>query len=281
MMRGSVRWLVFGLILLVLGLLVLAPIGSFLALSFATATNGMIDYDLSLSNYHQILSNATYTTVIWQSIALCLGVMAATLGIGYPLAYFIWSRSPRLQAILLVVFALPLLMSYIVKIYTMRTMLGTSGPLNSVLLWSGILSQPSTAFLHSRLSIFITMTVILVPFAILPIYLSLSRLPDNVLKAAADLGARPIDAFRLVVLPLTAPGTLAGGLFAFILAFGDYVTPQMVGGPSGFTVGRVIWSQFGLAFNWPFGAALGVVVLLLALITIALAGLLSRKGVMR
>ena len=83
--------------------------------------------------------------------------------------------------------------------------------------------------------------------------------PGNLLQASADLGAGMVTTFRHVVLPLSIPGTIAGALFAFVLALGDFITPQMVGGPSGFTFGRVIWSQFGLAYNWPFGAAMGVV----------------------
>jgi spermidine/putrescine transport system permease protein len=109
------------------------------------------------------------------------------------------------------------------------------------------------------------MAVVFLPFAILPIFLSLERIPKTLIHASSDLGSAPGQTFRHVVLPLSLPGTIAGGLFTFVLALGDFVTPQMVGGPTGFTFGRIIWSQFGMAYNWPFGAALGVVLLLVAL----------------
>jgi len=274
----ALRWTTFSALVGLLSLLILAPIGSFLVLSFASLKNGVIDHAFSVQNYVDIVSSPTYLGVIWQTIVLCAGVMATTMMLGYPVAYFIWRRSPRWRSFWLLLFSLPLLMSYIVKIYTMRSILGVNGPLNSLLVFLGILDSPTPIFLFNRLSIFVTMSVILLPFALFPIYMSLAQLPKNLIHAAADLGATHLTTFRFVILPLTLPGTLAGGLFTFILAFGDYITPEMVGGPNGFTVGRMIWSQFGLAFNWPFGAALGAVVLLLALTAIAAASLINQRG---
>ncbi len=271
------RWGGLITILAVLGLLVATPLGAFLALSFGTVEGGTINRAFSTANYQEIFANPTYAGVIWQTVLLSGGVMVSTVLIGFPIAFFVWTRPERSRFGWLIAFSLPLLMSYIVKVYTMRTLLGTNGPLNTLLVWTGILERPTPALLHNKLAIFITMTAILLPFVILPIYLALARIPRKLIEAAADIGARPIDTFRYVIVPLAIPGTLAGGLFAFILAFGDYVTPQMVGGPTGFTVGRIIWSQFGLAYNWPFGAALGAAVLIMALLTIALAGLLSRR----
>ena len=96
-----------------------------------------------------------------------------------------------------------------------------------------------------------TMTVIFLPFVILPVFISLERIPRRLLEASGDLGADPRRTFFRVVLPLSLPGTVAGALFTFVLAMGDFVTPQMVGGTSGFTYGRLIWSQFGLASTGP------------------------------
>jgi len=119
--------------------------------------------------------------------------------------------------------------------------------------------------------------VLYLPFAILPVYLTLERIPQIFLQASADLGATPWTTFRKIVFPLALPGTIAGALFTFILAFGDFITPQMVGGTTGFTFGRVIWSQFGLAYNWPFGAALATILLLTSLAIIGLAGYASSR----
>ncbi len=271
------RRLLFLAVLSPLLVLVVVPILQFLALSFATLEDGRIDCTPSLANFREILGNPSYARVIWQTLLICTGVMATTILVGYPVAYFIWTRSRRAATAWLVVFSLPLLMSYIVKIYTVRSILGMGGPLNTLLVATGLLDRPSALILHNRLAIYLTMSVILLPFVILPIYLSLCRIERTLLSAASDLGATPASVFRHVTLPLTAPGAAAGGLFAFVLALGDYITPQMVGGPGGFTIGRVVWSQFGLAFNWPFGAALGIVVLFPAVAAISLAALLAGR----
>ena len=120
----------------------------------------------------------------------------------------------------------------------------------------GILDEPSKAFLYNQRAVLMTMTVIFLPFVILPVFISLERIPSRLLEASHDLGATPLRTFRRVVLPLSLPGTVAGALFVFVLAMGDFITPQMVGGTSGFTYGRLIWSQFGLAYNWPLGSAM-------------------------
>jgi len=122
------------------------------------------------------------------------------------------------------------------------------------------------------------MTVIYLPFVILPVFISLERIPPRLLEASTDLGASQLSTFRHVILLLSLPGTVAGALFAFVLALGDFVTPQMVGGTSGFTFGRLIWSQFGLAYNWPLGAAMAAVLFATALLMILAAGLVSRRG---
>ena len=112
------------------------------------------------------------------------------------------------------------------------------------------------------------MSIILLPFAMLPIFIALERIPRSIVDASADLGACAFQTFRDVVWPLSMQGTIVGATFTFVLALGDFITPQMVGGTSGFTFGRIIYSQFGFAFNWPFGAALSVILLVVVLIAI-------------
>ena len=168
--------------------------------------------------------------------------------------------------------------SYIVKIYSLRQVLAYNGFLNDILLFLNILERPSRAFLFNEFAVTITMTMIYLPFGIFPIYLSMERIPRNLVAASADLGARPMQTFLRVVLPLTLPGTIVGGLFVMVLALGDFLTPQMVGGSNGFTFGRAIWSQFGLAFNWPFGAALAVMLLLLVGFILAISALILSRA---
>lgn len=258
-------------------LLIVVPIGAFLTMSFFRMENQQIVHDLSLANYAAFFSSWTYVKTLLLTLWLCAEVTLIGLLIGYPIAYFIWRRSGRTRTILLLLFVLPLFMSYIVKIFTMRSILGLNGFLNQILVAVGILSEPSQVFLYNQTAILITMAVIFLPFVILPIYLSLERIPRSLVQASADLGADIGTTFWHVILPLSAPGTIAGALFAFVLALGDFITPQMVGGANGFTFGRVIWSQFGLAYNWPFGAALGTVLLAVALLAIVLGGLAAQR----
>ncbi len=120
----------------------------------------------------------------------------------------------------------------------------------------GLAEQPLTIFVFNLNAVLLTLTVLLIPFAILPIFLSLERIPRNLVEASSDLGASGLQTFLRIILPLSLPGIVTAATFVFVLAIGDFLTPQMVGGQSGFTFGRIVYSQFGTAFNWPFGAAL-------------------------
>ncbi|MGE0004857.1 MAG: ABC transporter permease [Parvibaculaceae bacterium] len=270
--RLLARGAIFAAVAAVPCLLVLAPIASFLLLSFFRLEDNQIVRDFTFANYAGFFGNATYWGTFLGTLWLCFEVMLFAVLIGYPVAWFVWKRRGRMRYFLLLLTVLPLFMSYIVKLYTLRSILGLNGLLNQALLGLGILERPSLLFLYNQRAVLLTMVVIYLPFAILPIFLTLERIPRNLLHASSDLGAGPGTTFRRVVLPLSLPGTIAGALFVFVLALGDFVTPQMVGGTSGFTFGRVIWSQFGLAYNWPFGAAMAGILLATALGVIALAG---------
>ena len=267
-MSPARRWLAFAAVAALPLLVIAAPIGSFLAMSFARVENHQIVYDWTIDNYVAFFGNASYVGTFLGTLWLCLEVVLLSLLIGYPMAWFIWRQRGTRRYLLLQMAALPLFMSYIVKLYTLRAMLGLNGIVNQILVGTGVLDKPSQVFLYNQRAVLITMVVIYLPFVILPIFLTLERIPRSLLRASTDLGAGGWDTFRRVVVPLSLPGTIAGALFAFVLALGDFVTPQMVGGPTGFTFGRVIWSQFGLAFNWPFGAAMAVLLMTVALLLI-------------
>jgi spermidine/putrescine transport system permease protein len=125
-------------------------------------------------------------------------------------------------------------------------------------------------FVYNLNAVLLTLTVLLLPFAILPIFLTLERIPRRLLEASYDLGGSGWQTFRLVILPLSLPGVIAAATFVFVLALGDFLTPQMVGGQSGFTFGRIIFSQFGAAFNWPFGAALSAILAVAVMVAIVI-----------
>lgn len=274
------RWLIFAGVAAVPLLLIVAPIGTFLAISIFRAEKHIMNYTPTLTNYAEFFGNWTYFGTYLGTILLCLEVMALSILVGYPIAWFIWRQKGSRRYVLLLLAVVPLFMSYIVKLYTLRSMLGLNGLISQMLLGLGILEKPSQIFLFNQRAVLITMAVIYMPFVILPIFLALERIPRSLLQASLDLGASGWDTFRRIVLPLSLPGTIAGALFAFVLVLGDFITPQMVGGTTGFTIGRVIYSQFGLAYNWPFGAAMAAILLITALAGIVLAGIaMSRQRV--
>jgi spermidine/putrescine transport system permease protein len=259
-------------------LFVLAPLVAFLVYSFWRVENNQLIADFTLANYLEFFRNEIYPRVFVGTLKLATEVMGIGLLLGYPVAYFIWRRRGRWRYALLLISVVPLFMSYIIKLYAMRSILGLNGFLNKALVALGLLDAPSLAFLYNQRAVLITMAVVYLPFAILPVFLSLERIPLGLIQASADLGARPGQSFRHVVLPLSLPGTIVGGLFVFILAMGDFVTPQMVGGTVGFTYGRVIQSQFGMGFNWPLGSALAVILLIVVLAVIGLAAAIGRRS---
>ncbi|MBZ9668317.1 ABC transporter permease [Mesorhizobium sp. ES1-3] len=245
---------------------VLVPLAIFLVYSFFSVDQGTIVYAPTLGNYVRFFTDPIFLPVFWNTIVLCVSAAVICILLAYPAAYFLTTLKGRWRYALLMLLLVPLLMSYVIKIYAIRSILGLNGFLNKALVALGILDQPSTLFVFNMNAILLTLSLLLIPFAILPIFLSLERIPQTLLRASDDLGASGLQTFLRITLPLSLPGVASAASFVFVLAIGDFLTPQMVGGISGFTFGRILYSQFGTAYNWPFGAALSVA---LAIVVIA------------
>ncbi len=267
-MRGSVAGLALWAVAV---LLILGPLASFLVYGFFSVEANDIVYELTLANFADIAANSSYLTTFFRTLRLAFEVAATNLVLGYAVAYFIWLRSRLWQSILIVGLAIPLLMSYIIKIYAMRGILGTNGLLNRALIMLGVTDEPLTVLLFNLTAVRTTLVVVLLPFMVLPIFVALERISDTILSAAKDLGARESHIFFRVVLPLSLPGALVGAMFTFVLATGDFLAPELVGGIQGFTYGRLVFSQFGLAYNWPLGAAMSIILMIVALVVISVA----------
>ncbi len=236
--------------------------------------------DFQFGNYLLLFSDPQYYTVLLRTLKIALSVAVASLVMAYPLAYFLVFkiRSARLRTILYMAVIVPLWVSYLLRAYTWKTILGSQGVLNSFLVWTGILAEPTDLLLYNQFSIVLTLTYIFIPFVVMPIYTSLEKIPRNLVEASQDLGVAPLETFLRITLPLSVPGILAGVTFAFCLTFGDFVAPVLVGGPSGTMIASVIQSQFGIALNWPLGAALSIVVLVIVLTIISASDRLERTG---
>jgi spermidine/putrescine transport system permease protein len=262
--------------------LVVLPLLAFLLHSFFYVEQDHLVYRLTLRNYLRFFQDEIYLPLFLKTIGLALQVTAITLLVGYPCAYLLAGMKGRWKYALALVFTMPLFMSYIIKIYAIRGILGTNGFINNTLMALGLIDKPSDLFLFNLTAVLVTLSVILLPFTTLPIFVALEKIPRQLVDASADLGGRRWYTFRRVVLPLSLPGVATGATFTFVLAIGDFVTPEMVGGTTGFTYGRVISSQFGMAFNWPFGAALSVILLVVVLGAILASAVLGRqKGLAR
>ena len=270
--ESSLRLLWLAVILALPFLFILLPMLAFLIYGFWHVEGTDIVRSFSIRSYLDFLGNEAYVAVFFRTLGLAGKVMLINLLLGYPVALFISSIEGRTRYYLILALIVPLLMSYIIKIYAMRAILGSKGLLNHALLLLDVLDRPSDLFLFNMNAVLITMAVIMLPFMILPIFMALERIPKSLTDAAADLGATPWQRFRDITLPMSLPGAVVGGMFCFVLALGDFLAPELVGGTQGFTFGRAIFSQFGLAFNWPLGAAMSVVLLIVALAVIGLAG---------
>ncbi len=256
---------------------IIAPLASFLTYSFFHMENGQIVRGFSLANYQRFFTDAIFIPVLWRTCVLCFSVAALATLIGFPVAFLLSTLKGRMRYYLLLMVLVPLLMSYIIKIYSIRSILGGNGFLNRFLLWTGLIEKPLTLFVFNLNAVLLTLTVLLIPFAILPIFLSLERIPRTLIDASSDLGASGLQTFVRIVLPLSLPGVITAATFVFVLAIGDFLTPQMVGGQSGFTFGRIVYSQFGTAFNWPFGAALSAILAVVVIAVIAAGGRFNRQ----
>jgi spermidine/putrescine transport system permease protein len=222
-----------------------------------------IVHDWNLDNYRELWRNPMYLQVLFRSMRIAGMVTVLALALGYPLAYFLSFYAHAKKEICYQLVIIPLWVSYLVRGYAWKTILGSDGVLNGFLQYVHLTNHPVGFFLYSPFAVILTLTHIYTPFTFLPIYASLEHVPRNLLEASHDLGASPLATFRRVILPLSIPGVLAGATFAFVLSLGDFLAPLLVGGPSGIMISNIVVSLFGAAYNWPLGSAISLCMLIL------------------
>jgi spermidine/putrescine transport system permease protein len=259
-----------------------APLLVLFAYSFFRVDFVTIVPDPSLANYIRVASSPTYRGLILRAIESGLLVAAISAVIGYPVAFFIAKRGRNAKSALLTLLLIPLYTGDLVRIFAWRVVLGAQGVLNSFLLWTGLIREPVHALLFSPFATHVVLTYNYLPFMVMGLWLAFEALDDRLIEAAMDLGAGAVARFVRVVLPLTVPGLLAGGLMVFVLVVGDYLTPQLLGGSSGITVISAINDLFGTAFDWPLGSAIAWTLLgLLGLMGAAAAAAMVRSAAAR
>jgi spermidine/putrescine transport system permease protein len=253
-----------------MALLYFIPILILISYSFWRLEGFDIVYKFSFKNFQVILGSSAYRIVIVRTIATALLVTLIDAVIALPIGFFIGQYGGRYRTLLTTLVILPLWSSYLVRVFAWKVILGYNGVLNSALLSLGILKEPSQIFLYNQFSTTLTFAHVWLPFMILPVITAFERLPSDLLEASADLNARPLTTFRRIALPLVIPGVWAGAISVFSLTMGDFITANLVGGTSGLMLGNIISSQFGVAYNWPLGAAFTLVVITVVFSTLTL-----------
>jgi spermidine/putrescine transport system permease protein len=257
--------------LLWVGIFLLLPYALMLAHSFWTVRDGFIVHDWTLQNYAKLFQKPIYSQVLFRSMRIAAGVTLLSLLLGYPVAYFMSFHAGIRKDLLYQLVIVPLWVSYLVRGYAWKTILGSEGVLNGFLQYLHITHEPVSFFLYSPFAVVLMLTHIYTPFVFLPLYASLEHIPRNLIEASHDLGATPRATFLRVILPLSLPGLLAGATFAFVLTLGDFLAPQLVGGPSSIMIANIVQSLFGTAYDWPLGAAISVLILVLTISLLFLA----------
>jgi spermidine/putrescine transport system permease protein len=203
-------------------------------------------------------------------------VTLLALLLGYPLAYYVAFYSKRKELLYQLVI-IPLWVSYLVRAYAWKTILGSDGVMNTLLQHLHITHEPVGFLLYSPFAVVLTLTHIYTPFTFLPIYAALEHIPKNLVEASQDLGASRVKTFWRVIVPLSIPGVLAGATFAFVLSLGDFLAPLLLGGPGGIMISNVVVTLFGAAYDWPLGAATSACMMVLVLALLFLTEKLEKK----
>ena len=257
------------------------PIFTLVVYSFWSQDYVTIDETLTLKNYETFFEKWIYGKLLWKSITMSATVTLINVLLAFPVAYFLAFRVKKNHMTWLILIQLPFYTSYLLRVLAWKIMLGNNGVINSTLVDLGFIQGPLEFLLYSRFSVILTFVHGWAAVAILPIYLSRSKIDNSLLEAAADLGESPIRAFLRVTLPLSMPGVAAAALIQFIPTVGEYVTPMMVGGPKGIMIGQIIAAQFGPANNFPLGAAL-TIIMMITITIIALTFIwLSQRGTVK
>jgi spermidine/putrescine transport system permease protein len=261
----------------------LVPIAIVAAYSFDVYSLFPGKHGFTLDAWREFLHSSVYLKLFWKSVQMSLIVSAIIVVLAYPLAYYLALSGTKRKYVLLLVLIAPFLTSYLLRVLAWKVILGDQGVINTFLFWTGLRSaeHPISQLLYSRFAVMLVLAYVWLPFVALPIFVSLESLDRRLLEAASDLGASRLQAFRRVTLPLSLPGIVAAFLFVFIPTLGEFVTPSLVGGPSGYMYGNQIVDLFGTGFpDWETGSVLAIFLFgVVTLLTVVFARFLQPRQV--
>jgi putrescine transport system permease protein len=232
------------------------------------SVDGVLAIKAKWSNYTFIASDALYAKAYWNAIQYATITTVLCLLIGYPFAYFMARAPEHLRPVLLMLVMLPFWTSFLLRIYAWKGILANNGLINTGLLAMGLIDEP-LRMMNTPISLTIGMVYAYLPFMVLPLYAHLVKMDLRLLEASADLGAKPWETFCLVTIPLSKAGIIAGAMLVFIPCVGEYVIPELLGGPETLMIARVLWDEFFSNNDWAMASAVAVTMILLILVPLA------------
>jgi len=266
---------------LVIGIFLLVPVALMATYSFLTKEfRGGVIWEFSLAAYDQFFLYRglfggeppriewTYITIFWRSIWQAGLATLLCLLIGFPTAWFIATRETRMRTVWLLIVTVPYWVNLLIRTVSMKFLIRDEGPLNAMLLWSGLIDQP-LGLINTNLAVQLGLFYSYLPFMVLPIYAAVERYDFALSEAAADLYAGRWTTLRLVILPVVRPGLIAGCILVFVPSLGAFLAPDLLGGAKSFMIGSLIEEQFkGAAGNWPFGAAAAMILMSIVMVVL-------------
>lgn len=271
---------------LFLGVFFLLPLCIIAVFSFLSpGLYGGVEWSFYPWNYGRIFGWADgvieiyepiYLQILFRSLSFAALTVLLTLILCYPVAFWVSHLSERWRLVFLFLITLPFFCSLIVRLYAWLLILKPSGLLNTVLLWTGIITEP-VEILYTPTAVVVGMVYVMIPFMFLPLYASVDNLDRAQVEASLDLGANRVQTFLKVVLPQTLPGIMGGAVIVFIPAVGNFVVPDVLGGAKGLMIGNLVEQQFLSARNWPFGSALSMIIMAVVLTVLLISVTRARK----
>ncbi len=239
-----------------------------------------LNFVLNIGNYLYLFDDPLYIDSYLQSIQIAGVSTLLCLLVGYPIAWAIVHSSPAMRNALLMLVVLPSWTSFLIRVYAWIGLLKNNGLINNFLMWLGLIDHP-LEMLHTNFAVYIGIVYAYLPFMILPIYTALMRMDYSLIEAASDLGARPYKTFLTITLPLSKSGIIAGSMLVFVPAVGEFVIPELLGGPDSLLIGRVLWQEFFNNRDWPVASAVAVVMLMILMIPIVFFYRYQRREMMK
>jgi putrescine transport system permease protein len=234
---------------------------------FSWTGDAILQLRLNFGNYAYLFSDDLYALAYLNSLKIAFIATLLTLLIGYPMAYTIARAPDRYRSGLLMLVVLPFWTSLLIRVYSWMGILKNEGLLNNFLMWLGVIDQP-LQIMETNSAVYIGIVYSYLPYMVLPLYATLEKMDLTLLEAAADLGCPPFRAFLKITLPLSVPGIIAGTALVFIPAVGEFVIPDLLGGPDSLMIGKVMWAEFFDNRDWPVASAVALAILVLLVVPI-------------